>query len=196
MSIAIALPPAVEVVRGGRVKGGVLKSHLRWLRETRTPAEQREVLDRLTPQLVVELSDPILGSHWYSFATLIALDRAIADVCGDEALEALGQASARIHLDGVFRNFMTLSPHQFLRQSALVHAHYQDFGSATYEKRGDAAGTMLHRNYRCHSLLYCASARGYYAEALRIITKSDDVHVREWRCQCHLEDACAFELRW
>jgi predicted hydrocarbon binding protein len=126
---------------------------------------------------------------------VVTLDRAIADQYGKNVLKELGRFSAKINLDTTYRLYKREDIHEFFRRSAALHAQFMDFGDAVYEKTGDHSGRMVHSGYACFSPTYCASAIGYYEEALRI-HGGRNVIVTETSCHCAGDSSCTFVLRW
>jgi len=183
-----------EVVTGGRVKGGMLRAHIGWLRRTQGDAAVTTLVGSLSADAAHEIAST-LPSSWCSFATLIAFDRAIARQYGHNVLKDLGRFSAKINLDTTYRLYKRDDIHEFFRRSASLHSQFQDFGSATYEQNGDHGGRMIHAGYPCFSAAFCASAIGYYEETLRI-HNGRNVIVSESKCQCAGDASCTFVLRW
>lgn len=187
-----------EKLDGGRLKGGMFRSHMAWLKENATPAQRDEVLARLPEETRRQLSGLILVSTWFPFEALVELDRAIMDVCGGgrlEIVEQLGKWSARINLSTTYRAFDRGTNHEFFENAALLQSQFQDFGKVAYERRGDSAGTMVHSEYPCFSPIFCASAIGYYEGAIEAHHGSD-AKVRETSCQCFGDPHCTFEMTW
>jgi predicted hydrocarbon binding protein len=54
---------------------------------------------------------------------------------------------------------------------------------------------MVHAAYPCFSPVYCASAIGYYEQAL-LIHHAIPTRVEETSCQCDGDPSCTFELGW
>lgn len=183
-----------EAVAGGRVKGGMLRAHLDWLRRNHGDAALAELVRSLPPAASQEIAS-VLPTSWCSFETLVTLDRAIAQQYGHNVLKDLGHFSARINLDTTYRLYKRDDIHDFFKRSAALHSQFQDFGTAAYEQTSDHSGRMIHSGYACYSPTYCASAIGYYEEALRI-HNGRNVIVTEACCQCAGDSSCTFVLRW
>ncbi len=185
-----------EALEGGRVKGGVFKSHLEWVR-THHPNDLPALISRLPDEMQSDLSAP-LSTSWYPFAWLIALDRLIAEMFGGGKLEVireLGRHSASINLSGAYRVFNRDNVHDFFARSAPLHNQFQDFGRVAYQKLGEKEGVISHTVYPCFSPIYCASAIGYY-EKSSAINGALRPEVRETSCQCLGDDACTFQMSW
>ena len=175
-----------EVLAGGRVHSGIAWAHLRWVR------------DYHGDQAVKELVAPVPQEGWISFESLIALDRAIERKFGRGRrgfLRELGRYSAHLNLSDPRDGFRGEAIHDFFYRAALLHARFQDFGTAAYEELDPTSGRMVHAAYPCFSPLYCASAIGYYEQAL-IIQHAIPTRVEETSCQCNGETTCTFEMRW
>lgn len=187
-----------ESLEGGKMKGGVFKSHLTWLSDNRTPQEREAVMKLLPAEARQALSGSILPSSWFPFAWLVELDRAMMNLFGGgklEFLEELGRYSARINLSTTYRVFNRDTNHEFFHNSALLHSQFQDFGKAAYEKSGDSSGKMVHTDYSSFSPIFCASAIGYY-EGCITSHGAPKASVRETECQCYGDRSCTFEMKW
>ncbi|HVT45259.1 MAG TPA: hypothetical protein VMT00_12820 [Thermoanaerobaculia bacterium] len=186
--------PVREVLEGGRLKGGMLRSHLRWLQEHH-PDDVDRILGTLPADLSREIGAVLLVSSWYPFATLIHFDRAIAGAFGgDETLRELGRHSARINLSTTYKALDRDTNHDFFEHSALVHRQFQDFGTVAYE-RGAGGGRIVHSDYPCFSRIFCASAIGYYEATIKS-HGAQRAQVQETECQCFGDRSCTFEMRW
>ncbi|HSP35876.1 MAG TPA: hypothetical protein VLU46_16305 [Thermoanaerobaculia bacterium] len=183
-----------EVVTGGRIKGGMLRAHLEWVRRTHGEAALTQLVSSLAAEVSHDVQS-VLPTTWCAFATLVTLDRAIARQYGHNVLKDLGRFSARINLDTTYRLYKRADIHEFFAKAAALHSQFQDFGSATYEQNGDHGGRMIHAGYPCFSPVFCASAIGYYEEALRI-HNGRNVIVTESGCQCAGDASCTFVMRW
>lgn len=185
-----------EVLEGGQLKGGILRSHLSWVNE-KHPRRLGEIWPRLSPEAAKRLSSVILASSWYPFGWLIQLDRAIADTFAEGKLDLvreLGAFSARINLSTTYKVLDRDTNHDFFRNSAVLHSQFQDFGKVEYVERPNG-GLMVHTEYPCYSPVFCASAIGYYEQTI-VSHGGRDVRVREVKCMCHGEASCTFEMSW
>lgn len=187
-----------ELLAGGRMKGGVFRSHLTWLAENRPASDKQLFLDALSPDTRATFSAPVLATNWYPFAMLVEIDRTLMKLFGGgklEFLSELGRYSARINLSTTYRAFDRDTNHDFFRNSALLHSQYQDFGKAAYEKLGESRGRMTHSDYTSYSPIFCASAVGYY-EGCISSHGGRNVKVTETECQCYGGKSCTFEMSW
>lgn len=188
-----------EVLEGGRLKGGVFRSHIRWIQDHHGEAGVKRVFESLSDEVSSALSSVILATSWYPFAWLIELDKAIGKIWAPrrekELIRDLGRYSATINLTTTYKAFSRDTNHEFFQNSAILHKQFQDFGDVTYEQTGDDSGKMIHRGYPCFSPIFCASALGYY-EACLHSHGAVIVNVTEPLCQCRGDDSCTFELSW
>ena len=189
---------AVELLRGGLVKGSVLKAHVQCLRLAAGELECGRLLTGLESDAAAEAARAVLASSWYSFATLIAIDRAIIAGPGggnDRFAEQLGAFTARMEVSHAGHRCSAGGIHDFFRHSALLHRQSIDFGSASYEQTGSASGRMIHRHYHCFSPIYCGSWTGYYRQSLQS-RGAEAVAIEETHCHCYGDETCTFEMNW
>ncbi len=187
-----------ESLKGGRVKGGVFKTRLTWLKETGSPEKLERVMSLLGPESRKTLSGMILATTWMPYTMLIELDKAIVEVYGDgnhKVLADLGRYSAEVNLSTTYRAFGEQTHHEFFKKSALLHSQFQDFGTATYEKTGEMSGKMIHSNYESYSPVFCSSALGYYEGCITSHGGTSPV-VRETSCHCRGDSTCTYEMSW
>lgn len=190
--------PLREYAAGGRVKGGILRAHLRWAREQVAPDTFRAMLDTLSPARVAELSQVLLATSWYPLQWLVDLDRAIVATIGEgrsSVLAGAGRFSANATLRHLHHSLFRDDPHSFLRHVALLQSHFTDFGASTWERLGSSFGRMTHRYWRCFSPTICEAASGFYEECVRM-AGGTGVTVEETSCQCRGDKHCTFLVRW
>ena len=186
-----------EVLSPGKLKGGIFRSHLQWVRD-KHPDDMQKVLDRLPADARQALTGPILATSWFPFAWLIALDRAIADEFGGGSAETnreLGKYSALINLSTTYKLLDRKANHEFFRNSALLHTQFQDFGKVAYQQTGEASGRMIYTQYSSYSLIFCASALGYFEGCVES-HGGTHVNVVEVECQCYGDPSCTFDISW
>jgi hypothetical protein len=182
-----------ERFAGGQVKGSMLRAHIDWVRDHRDRDSVIAFFEGVPPSM-----RNVLAASWYPFEDAIKLDRIMMDQFGDgdlAFLEELGAYSTRLNLSGVYRSFQRMGVHEFFRRSAVLHAQFQDFGTARYEELGANEGRMIHAGYPSYSPLYCSSAIGYYRECIRL-HGGTDVDVWESHCHCRGGETCTFEMLW
>lgn len=176
----------------------MLSAHLGWA-SRKIP----DHLERLRGVLAAEhhglLGRPILATEWVPFASVVALDRAIAELTGmpdREVFEALGRESARSNLRGAYRSFQAGDPHKIFGNMALLHRRFQNFGDAVYRHLGDRNGEFLLVDCTSYSPVHCAGALGYLSEVLVISGATVRPRVEETACVCEGTAACIFDLGW
>jgi len=188
-----------EVLEGGKLKGGMFRSHLQWVRDNRSEKDLERLWDELDPEVTKGLRASILATSWYPFRWLINLDGTIAKLFSESRdlslVVELGRYSALINLSTAYKALDRDTNHEFFRNSALLHRQFQDFGTASYVRTGDASGNLVHTGYPCFSPVFCASALGYY-EACLLSHNATTAKVEEIECQCYGDPSCTFALTW
>ena len=186
---------------GGKasVKGTMLQSRVSWIGKniTQGMAGIEPHLDGESFALLNRLL--VRGTEWIPFCRLIQIDRAIAAAVGgppESVYHELGRHSASLNLGSVYKLFISTEPHESFQRMALLHNRFQNFGRLAYNKVGHRSGRITMQDYYEYSPVYCASALGYYEEALRIMKAPGPIVVTETSCQCAGEDMCLFELKW
>ena len=183
-----------EQLKGGRVKGGIPRAHLEWVRKN-LPDRMGDVMQKLPPHVAAEINSA-LAAAWISFESLMLLDRAIAAVSGSSTtLRDLGRFSASLNLSTTYRAFKRADIHDFFRRSAALHDQFQDFGREEYTATSDRSGRITHHDYRCFSADYCESAAGYYEEVIRM-HGGERPSVQHTTCMGRGAEECVFDLRW
>ncbi len=186
-----------EQLEGGRVKGGIPRAHLDWVKKQGGDRAVEEVLAHL-PKHVADEMRHVLATTWCAFGSVVLLDRAIADVYRvkhPDVIRDLGRWSAQQNLSTTYRMFRRADIHDFFERSATLHSQFQDFGSEHYERISDTAGRMTHRDYSTYSPTYCESACGYYEEVMKMHGASRAT-VDHHACLGRGAKECVFELRW
>jgi hypothetical protein len=181
------------------VKGTMLRAHLSWAAEHLGKLEDT-LVPRLSPAAAGLVTQHVLATDWVLFRTLVEIDRAIAAaVAGtppESVFDALGRESARVNLAGAYRAYVSSEPHRFFEKSSLLHDRFQNFGQCVYERTGERSGRMTMTGYPVFSAVFCATGRGYYAEALALMHAPGPIEVTESSCLCAGGAACVFELSW
>lgn len=182
--------------RTSKVKATMLKAHLAW-------AEKRiGDLSRLLPHVDTECAGLLRGTlstSWVPFSCLVQIDRAIAAAAGGPAekiFRDLGRYSATTNLSGAYKRFVSAEPHRFFAQMSVLHRQFQDFGQSRYEEDGASEGRVILEGYSEFSPVYCASAAGYFEEALRMMHAPGRIVVAEISCQCGGDPQCVFKMTW
>ena len=201
---APAAPPRLEgkeVLVGpdpsvARVKGVMFGARKQFLLDTMGDDRFHAFAEKLTPRTRGYVKTP-LASSWCEFESLIELDRAIHNELKGEypnVLALIGAASAELGIGRVYRSLDSEELTQFLENSALFHSQYQKFGTQRFEKT-PSGGRMIYADYPVYSPVYCASAVGYFLEAI-LRHGGTNPSVAETKCQCLGEKSCVFEMTW
>ena len=184
-----------EQLKGCRVKGGIVRAHLDWLRRNHSEEAFARVFTLLPPATASEVQSA-LSSSWVAFESLVLLDRAIASVAGRGFnMRQLGRFSANQNLSTTYRLFRRADIHDFFRRSATLHDQFQDFGREEYVVVAERAGRIIHRQYSCFSADYCESAAGYYEEVITM-HGGEMPEVAHGQCVARGASECVFDLSW
>jgi hypothetical protein len=154
------------------------------------------VAAKLSPRTTGYLRTP-MASAWCEFASLIELDRAIYETFRSKKpniLALAGAASAEYSIGKVYKALDSAELVKFLENEAVFHSQFQKFGNVEFE--GTArGGRMIYSAYPVYSPIYCASAAGFFLEAI-LRHGGKEPAVTESRCQCLGQPSCTFELTW
>jgi predicted hydrocarbon binding protein len=153
-------------------------------------------LEKLSPRTRSYVRTP-LASSWCEFESLIELDRAIHNELKAKmpnALALIGAASAELGIGRIYKSLDSTELVKFLENISLFHDQYQKFGTVHFEKT-PAGARMSYSNYPCYSPIFCASAIGYFMEAI-LRHGGTDPKVAETKCQTHGDKSCTFEMTW
>ena len=179
-----------------KIKGVIFASRKQFLNSTFGEEGYNAVLAKLSPKTAGQLRTP-LASAWYDFATIVELDRAIYDVFHlkhPNILALIGAASAEYGIGKVYKALDSTELLKFLENEAMFHSQFQKFGNVEFQQT-PRGGRMIYTNYPVYSPVYCASAVGFFLEAI-LRHGGHDPTVIEARCQCHGQQSCTYELTW
>ncbi|HEX7707409.1 MAG TPA: hypothetical protein VF701_13215 [Thermoanaerobaculia bacterium] len=179
-----------------KVKGVMFSGRKQLLAEIATPEELDTLFEKLSPRTRGYFRSP-LASSWCEFESLIELDRTIHNELKGRypnVLALIGAASAELGIGRIYRSLDSGELYQSLENQALFHDQYQKFGSVKFE-RTPSGGRMIYSGYPCYSPVYCASAFGYFLEAI-LRHGGTSPSVSESRCQCKGDQTCTFDLTW
>jgi hypothetical protein len=179
-----------------KVKGVIFAARKQFLGETAAPPELDAITAKLSPRTAGYLRTP-LAAEWYDFAALIELDRAMYETLRatrPNILALAGAASAEYGIGKVYKGLDSAELVKFLESQIPFHSQFQKFGNVRFERTAQG-GRMIYSNYPVYSPIYCASAVGFFMEAI-LRHGEDDPMVVESACQCHGKASCTFELGW
>lgn len=179
-----------------KVKGVMFGGRKAFLLATVGEAGMQELVAKLSPRTAQYTKTP-LASGWCEFETLIELDRAIYEMLKAKypnVLALIGAASAELGIGRVYKSLDSEELVKFLENIALFHNQYQKFGSVRFEKTPSGA-RMIYSKYPCYSPIFCASAFGFFLEAI-LRHGGAEPTVQETKCQTLGDPSCTFEMTW
>jgi hypothetical protein len=137
-------------------------------------------------------------ADWYPLRLLDAVDRAIVAELGgspDAVYEELGAFSATSSLSGPYSSLLNPDVHSFLRQSALIHHAYQDFGAAGYEPLSETSGLLKIDYGQSPPASFCTSGSAYFRHAIELCG-AHAARITHTRCTARGDAACEFYITW
>ena len=182
---------------GMHVKGGLLRARFLFI----VMNQGLETWARVLASLAEEDRDALkeIGiDDWYDLRLLDAVDRAIAAELGgslDAIYEALGEFSATSSLSGPYSSLLNPDIHSFLRQSALIHRAYQDFGTPSYEPLSETSGLLKIDYDQAPPASFCASGTTYFRRAIELCG-AHAARITHTRCRTRGDAACEFYITW
>jgi hypothetical protein len=182
----------------GNIKGTVLVSRLKLLRDRGGEALVERVMRGLPADDVAILRGIVLTSVWYPFDMNERFDAAIVAAIGggDETYRALGRQSAGDNLAAAHRNFArSPDPHAFFRQTASIYRVYYDTGTRTYEKLGSNKALVRTEGSESFSRTDCLTVIGYFERATEIVG-GRDVKIDHARCRAKNDTVCDYLIEW
>jgi len=185
---------------GNRIKGAVLQSRLKFLREVAGEDGLAKVLASLPPADREVLSGSILTVLWYPLDLNLRLDAAIALALSPEDRSRIfldmGRASAEQNLTGVHRAYVRQGdPHFLLSNAPLVYAAYYAAGSRTYQKVGEKAAVLRTLDAETISATDCLTVVGWHRRAIELCGGTD-VKVVETQCRARGAPHCEYRCEW
>lgn len=179
------------------VKGGLIRARFLFVALNHGPEAWARVTANLSEEDRSALKDIIIDS-WYALGLLHHLDQAIAEELDgkpEEVFDALGEFSATSSLSGPYSSLLNPDIHSFLKQSALIHHAYQDFGSANYEWLSDTSG-LLTINYETPPpISFCTSGTAYFRHAIELCG-ARSARITHTRCSGRGDSVCEFYITW
>jgi predicted hydrocarbon binding protein len=179
-----------------KVKGVMFGGRKQFLVDALGEQRFNELCASLSPKTAQNTRTP-LASSWCDFGWIVELDRAIHESMHREypnILALIGAASAELGIGKVYKMLDNAELTTFLEKSALFHNQYQKFGSVRFEKTAEG-GRMIYGGYPCYSPIYCASASGFFIEAI-LRHGGTDPKVVETTCQTLGDASCTYEMTW
>jgi hypothetical protein len=185
------------VAGGPHLHGQIVVARFEYLKRNHGVEAISRVLEALPAADQARLAG-VQKEAWYPFATLIRLDRAIAQLAsGEEAAvyERLGEASAQERTLWLGEHAPLVNVHGFLARMAEEHRRFHTFGFAEYRRINFSVGEISFSEYPENDPIYCLSARGYLRRSIEHLT-GGTVSAEERYCQNRGDVACVWSLRW
>ncbi len=187
---------------GGKVKGTLLISRMKYLRAQGTEATER-VLKRLAQADQGVLRGMLLPSSWYSADLMQRFEMTIAAVLARGDRRALfldmGQFSADTHLseNGIQRAYVRRDdPHFLLRNVPRMYsAQHSDGTTRSYEQTGLRSAVLRTVAGEPPHAEDCLTAVGWLRRAIEL-SGGRAVQVDEARCRANGAECCEFHCTW
>jgi hypothetical protein len=185
--------PSPEVAK---IKGVIFASRKQFIASLGGDEAVNAIVGKLSPRTANYLRTP-LASAWYEFASLVEVDRAIYEAFHlkhPNILALVGAASAEYGIGKVYKALDSAELAKFLENEAMFHSQFQKFGNVEFQQTA-RGGRMIYTAYPVYSPIFCASAIGFFMEAI-LRHGGQDPTVTETRCQCHGQQSCTYDLTW
>jgi predicted hydrocarbon binding protein len=182
---------------GPHLHGQIVVARFEYLKRNHGSEAIQRILEALPEADRVRLAG-VERNSWYPFATLIRLDREIAQYLGGSAAdvyERLGEASAQQRTLWLGEHAALVNVHGFLVRMAEEHRRFHNFGIAEYRRINFSVGEISFSDYPENDPIYCLSAKGYFRRSIEHLT-GGPVTADERYCQSRGDIACVWTLRW
>jgi uncharacterized protein (TIGR02265 family) len=183
-----------------RIKGGVIKARLEFVRERAGEAGLEAVLARLPRPDQEVVRGWILPITWYPLEVNLRLDDAIAAVLSpgdrDRIFVEMGRASADSNLAGPQRPYLREGdPHFLLRAMPQIYSAYYQVGRRTYQRTGETLAVL--RTYDAEDVTRtdCLTVVGWHQRAIELCG-GKAVRVAETRCRTRGDPHCEYHCEW
>jgi hypothetical protein len=186
-----------EAFRDMHVKGGLIRARFLFVVLNHGPEVWAGITANLPEEDRSALKDIIID-NWYPLDLLDRVDRAIAeelDGAPEEIFEALGEFSATSSLSGPYSSLLNPDIHSFLKQSAMIHNAYQDFGSPSYESLSDTSGLLTIKYETAPPASFCTSGTAYFRHAIELCG-ARAARITHTRCSGRGDSVCEFYITW
>lgn len=185
---------------GPGIRGAVIASRLKFVREKAGPEARERVLARLPPADQEVLRGWLQSAAWYPFDLNQRLDDAIAAVLSPDdrrrVFLEMGRASAEANLLAGQRAFVKPGdPQALLRAAPEIYAAYYAAGRREYERSGETSAVL--RTYEAESVTAedCLTVVGWHLRAIELCG-GRDVTVVETRCRARGHAFCEYRCDW
>jgi uncharacterized protein (TIGR02265 family) len=185
---------------GPGIKGNVLISRLKFVRERGGEEALEKVLGRVPPEDQKLLRGWILPIGWYPFDLNQRLDGAIARVFSpddkSQVFLDMGRASADANLSGPQKPFLKQGdPHFLLGNAERIYAAYYQVGHRAYERTGERSGVLRTFDAETVSATDCLTVVGWHVRAVELCG-GKNVKVAETQCRARGGAHCEYEVSW
>lgn len=184
------------------IRGSVLLSRVKYVREHGGEAALKKVLARLPEGDRAVLGGWLLNSTWYPLDLNLRLDDAIAQVLSPsdpaQVFLDMGRKSADVNLGegGPHRHFLDKSdPQVLLAQAPIIYSAYYAVGRREYEKTGPKSCVL--RTFGAESVTEtdCLTVVGWHVRAIELCG-GRSVRVVERVCRAKGGDRCEYACGW
>jgi uncharacterized protein (TIGR02265 family) len=185
---------------GPGIRGAVVASRLKYVREKGGAEARDRVLARLPPGDQQLLRGWLQTSGWYPFDLNRRLDDAIAEELSPDdrnrVFLEMGRASAEANLLSGQRVYLKPGdPHALLRAAPEVYAAYYAVGRREYEKTGEASAVLRTHGAESVTAEDCLTVVGWHVRAIELCG-AHDVKVVETRCRARGHSFCEYSCKW
>ena len=181
------------------VKGAMIVSRLRFVRERHAEEGVRRLLEAVTAATRAGLEGRVLPTDWVPYDVFVDMSLAIDRLFGSGDLALcleLGRHSAEVNLPTLYRLFYRLgSPIYIFRRAAqLWNAHY-DSGQLAAMEEGPGAARLEIIGFERPHRVHCLAVLGW---ATRSVEMSGGVVLSavEERCRARGDETCEMVARW
>jgi uncharacterized protein (TIGR02265 family) len=183
-----------------RIKGGILISRLKYVRDRGGEAALERVIARLDRADQDVLRGILVHGSWYPLALNLRLDDAIADELSpanrSQIFIEMGKKSAEVNLTGAHRIWLCEGdPHGLLAKSSRIYGMYYAVGRRTYEKTGERSAVLRTFEAEQPTAADCLTVVGWYIRAIEMCG-GRNVRVRETCCRAYGAAHCEYLCEW
>jgi uncharacterized protein (TIGR02265 family) len=184
---------------GGTIKGAVLASRLRVVRERFGEDALDEVIGALPEGDRETLRGILLAASWYPMDLQVRLDAAIVERMGkasERVLRELGRESAQDNLPK-FQAAMVKGkgPLELLQQTPAIYRLYYGTGRREFHATGPTSGVITTYDADGPTVADCYTIMGWHERALEIVG-ARGVTIRHPVCRARGGPVCKYELSW
>lgn len=179
-----------------KVKGVMFGGRKQLLQDLIGEGGFNDFVATLSPRTAAYAKTP-LASHWCEFDSIVELDRAIYEQLHDRhphILALIGAAAAELGIGKVYKMLDDTELVTFFDHNARFHSQYSKFGRVQFVRTANG-GRMVYSDYPCYSPVYCASAIGFFLEAI-LRHGGQDPDVVEKSCHTRGDASCTYQMTW